>query len=123
MSDRILLHRIAIYAHHGVFDAEKSLGQRFYISIEARLDLAPAACSDDVADTVHYGELALLAHGIATNERFHLIEALAGRIADAALAAFPPIHSITVQVEKPGAPIPLALDGVTVEVTRVRARS
>lgn len=120
MIGHIRLHRIAVFAHHGVLAEEKTLGQRFYLSLDIEVDLAGASTSDDIADTVDYGELAQLAERIATTERFRLIEALAGRIAGAALDRFAAIRAITVTVEKPGAPIPLTLDGVTVDLTRRR---
>ena len=40
MTDRIILTRIAVYAYHGILAEEEKLGQRFYVSLEARLDLA-----------------------------------------------------------------------------------
>ncbi|GJD53219.1 Dihydroneopterin aldolase [Methylobacterium crusticola] len=118
--DRILIHRLAVFAHHGVLPEENTLGQRFYLSLEARLDLGEAGRRDDIAATVSYADLAALSHAIATQRRFRLIEALAETIAAEALAAFPALAAITVRVDKPGAPVPLVLDGVAVEVTRTR---
>ncbi|SFU66658.1 dihydroneopterin aldolase [Methylobacterium sp. 174MFSha1.1] len=118
--DRILIHRLAVFARHGVLPEEAVLGQRFYLSLEARLDLRDAGTSDDIGATVSYADLAGLAHRIATERRFRLIEALAETIAQDALAAFPAIQSLTVRIDKPGAPVPLVLDGVAVEITRMR---
>ncbi len=36
MSDRICVRNLAVFAYHGVHDAESSLGQRFYLWLEAR---------------------------------------------------------------------------------------
>ena len=58
MSDRIELRGLRVRGNHGVFDHEKRDGQDFLVDIVAWLDLAPAAASDDLADTLHYGELA-----------------------------------------------------------------
>ena len=44
--------------HHGVYDEERAAGQAFVVDVVLELDPAPAAASDDVAETVHYGELA-----------------------------------------------------------------
>ncbi|MFE1601826.1 dihydroneopterin aldolase [Methylobacterium sp. ID0610] len=120
MGDRILVHRLAVFAHHGVLEEENRLGQRFYLSLEVSLDLRAAGRSDDIAATVSYADLAALATEIATGRRFRLIEALAETIATESLARFPALTAITVRVDKPSAPIPAILDGVSVEVTRTR---
>jgi dihydroneopterin aldolase len=120
VSDRIRINRLAIYAFHGVHAEEKHLGQRFYISLSCVLDLAPAGRSDDWGQSVCYGKLAELVHAIATERRFHIIEALAEVIAEEILATFPLIQSITVTVEKPEAPVPFILEGVAVEIERRR---
>ena len=121
MADRILVHRIAVFARHGVLPEEERLGQRFYISLDCRLDLAPAGRSDEVEYTVSYADLAELAAGIATGRRFSLIEALAEAIAGEVLARFPGVEAVGVRVDKPSAPVPVVLEGVGVEVFRTRA--
>jgi len=118
--DRIVVERIAVFAHHGVLPEEQKTGQRFYISLDCELDLREAGRRDDLAHTVSYAELAGRAAGIAGAERFFLIEALADAIARDALAAFARIDAITVRIDKPSAPIPALLDGVAVIVRRER---
>ncbi|MCJ2119628.1 dihydroneopterin aldolase [Methylobacterium sp. J-001] len=118
--DRIGVTRIAVFGRHGVLPEEAVLGQRFYISLEARLDLAPAGRSDDVAHTVSYADLTQIAVEIATERRFDLIEALAETIAATILDRFAPVEAITVRVDKPSAPVPAILDGVSIEITRHR---
>jgi dihydroneopterin aldolase len=120
MTDRILLSRIAIFGHHGLFPEETRLGQRFYISLDCRLDLKPAGESDNWHKTASYDKLAEIVVSVATNERFKLIEALAEKIASEILAKSPLIDTVIVRVEKPAAPIPTLLDGVTVEIERSR---
>ncbi|MER2266398.1 dihydroneopterin aldolase [Methylobacterium oxalidis] len=120
MADRILVHRIAVYAYHGLLPEEARLGQRFYVSLDARLDLAPAGRADDVGLTVSYADLTEIVVEIATGRRFALIEALAETIAETCLARFPPLAAISVRVDKPSAPVPAVIDGVSVEITRER---
>jgi dihydroneopterin aldolase len=119
-TDRIGVARIAVFGRHGVLPEEAVLGQRFYISLDARLDLAPAGRSDDVAHTVSYADLTQIAVDIATERRFNLIEALAEAIAATILERFGSVESITVRVDKPSAPVPAILDGVSIEITRHR---
>ncbi|GAN47162.1 dihydroneopterin aldolase [Methylobacterium radiotolerans] len=118
--DLIRVTRIAVFGRHGVLAEEAVLGQRFYISLEAELDLGPAGRSDDVAGTVSYADLTALAVEIATARRFNLIEALAETVAAEILARFARVAAITVQVDKPSAPVPAILDSVGVAITRRR---
>ena len=122
-TDRIGVARIAVFGRHGVLPEEAVLGQRFYISLDARLDLAPAGRSDDVAHTVSYADLTQIAVDIATERRFNLIEALAEAIAATILERFGTVEAITVRVDKPSAPVPAILDGVSIEITRHRGEN
>ena len=120
MTDRIILTRIAVYAYHGIHPEEEKLGQRFYVSLEARLDLRQAAEADDWKRTVSYDRLAKIVVDVTTERRFALIEGLAEVIAKQILATYVQIESIVVRVEKPAAPIPTILDGVAIEIERFR---
>jgi dihydroneopterin aldolase len=120
MPDRILLSRIAVYAYHGVFPEEEKLGQRFYISLECRIDLGPAGRSDNWSKTASYDQLAEIVTSVSAGQRFHLIEALAEKVAGEILAKFPAITSILVRVDKPAAPIPTILDAIAIEIERHR---
>jgi len=120
MTDRILLSRIAVYAYHGLHPEEEKLGQRFYVSLDCRLDLRPASLADDWKKTVSYDRLAKIVVDTATESRFSLIEALAEVIAAKILTTYVQIHTVTVRVEKPAAPIPHILEGVAIEIERKR---
>ena len=120
MTDRIILTRIAVYAYHGLHPEEERLGQRFYVSLEVRLDLKPPAEADDWKRTVSYDRLAKIVVDVTTERRFALIEGLAEVIAKQILTTSPQIESILVRVEKPAAPIPTILDGVAIEIERKR---
>ena len=120
MTDRIIVNRIAVFAHHGVYEAEAMLGQRFFISLDVRVNARAAGRSDDVADAVSYVDLTAIASDVATSRRFHLIEALAEAIAESILSRFPAIGSIVVRVDKPSAAVPAIIDGVAVEIERAR---
>lgn len=119
--DEITLTGLRVFGRHGVFDFEREQGQDFTIDVTLRLDTRPAAASDDVADTVHYGELAETLAQIVGGEPVALIETLAERLADAALAD-PRVRSTSVTVHKPHAPIERTFADVSVTVHRDRAR-
>lgn len=118
--DEIVLTGLTVFGRHGVYDHERADGQEFTIDLRLRLSLAPAAASDDVVDTVHYGELAEKVAGIVAGEPVDLIETLASRIADAALDDTR-VQEAVVTVHKPHAPIPLNFADVSVTLTRRRA--
>ncbi|WP_414472691.1 dihydroneopterin aldolase [Microvirga sp. M2] len=120
MSDRITVSRLAVYAHHGLHEEEARLGQRFYISLTCSLDLRPAGEADDYGQSVCYASLARLAHETATTRRFRIIEGLAEAIATKVLETFPRVAEVTVLVEKPEAPVPFVIEGVSVEIRRAR---
>jgi dihydroneopterin aldolase len=117
MTDRITLTGLRVRGRHGVFDFEREQGQDFVVDVTLALDLRAAARSDDVADTVHYGELTERLVEIVAGEPVNLIETLAERLAAACLAD-PRVDSATVTVHKPQAPIPHDFADVAVTVTR-----
>jgi len=117
VADRITLTGLAVFGYHGVFDHEKRDGQEFLVDITLWLDLSAAVRSDDLSKTVHYGELAGLAARIVAGPAKDLIEAVAGEIADAVLAAFD-VHAVEVTIHKPSAPIPLTFADVSVTIRR-----
>ena len=119
MHDRIMLRRLTVRGFHGVFDFERREGQNFVVDAELELDTRPAAASDDVTDTVHYGELAEALAAIVAGEPVNLIETLVDRLARQCLSD-PRVLAATVTVHKPQAPIPLQFNDVAVSVRRER---
>ncbi len=121
MADRILLTGLAFFGRHGVLPAERDLGGRFVVDVEAALDLRAAGERDDLAATVDYAALYERVRALVENTRVSLIEALADRIARDLLAAFPRLLAVTVRVHKPFAPLPgMATGTVAVEIHRTR---
>jgi 7,8-dihydroneopterin aldolase/epimerase/oxygenase len=117
--DEIAITGLRAFGRHGVLAEEQRDGQTFTIDLRLSLDLTTAAATDDLAETVHYGELAeAVAEAVATT-RFALIEALAGHLADLALR-HARVQAVEVTVHKPQAPIPLDLDEVAVTLRRAR---
>ncbi|MDP3952351.1 dihydroneopterin aldolase [Microbacterium sp.] len=117
--DEIRLTGLTVFGRHGVFEHERENGQEFVIDLRLHLDLAGAAASDEVADTVHYGELAQQVADVVAGEPVDLIETLAQRIADVVLADAR-VNVVDVTVHKPHAPIPLTFSDVSVTVSRSR---
>ncbi|MFG3300635.1 dihydroneopterin aldolase [Micromonospora chersina] len=119
MTDRIELTGLRAHGRHGVYDFERAQGQEFVVEAVLELDLAPAARSDEVTDTVHYGELAEKLVAVVTGEPVNLIETLADRLLAVCLAE-PLVAAATVTVHKPEAPIPHTFRDVAVTMRRTR---
>jgi dihydroneopterin aldolase len=117
VTDRIELRGLKVRGHHGVFEHERRDGQEFLVDVTVWMDLAPAAASDALADTLHYGVLAERVAAIVGGEPLDLIEAVAGRIADDVLTD-ERVRRVEVAVHKPQAPIPLEFADVAVVLTR-----
>lgn len=119
MADRIELRGLKVRGHHGVFDHERRDGQDFIIDITVWVDLAAAAATDDLADTVDYGGLATRAAEIVAGPPRNLIETVSAEIAEDVMSD-ERIHAVEVVVHKPSAPIPLNFDDVAVVARRSR---
>ena len=117
--DRIRLTGLVARGHHGVFDSERRDGQDFVVDVVLELDLRGAAATDDLARTVHYGELASALADDVRGEPVDLLEALAERLLRTCLAN-PRVEAADVVVHKPQAPIPLTFADVAVTIRRVR---
>jgi dihydroneopterin aldolase len=115
--DRIVLTGLRAFGHHGVYDFERANGQEFVADVTLELDLAPAAGSDDVADTVDYGALAQRLAAVIAGPPVNLIETLADRLAQVCLAD-ERVAAVEVTVHKPQAPVGVTLTDVAVTVRR-----
>lgn len=119
VSDQITLRGMRFMGLHGVTPEERAEPQLFEVDVVLELDLSRAAASDDLADTVDYGTVFVLARRIIEGRSFHLLEALAAAIADAVLATFP-VEWVEARVRKPKAALPGAFETVEVRMRRRR---
>jgi dihydroneopterin aldolase len=117
--DRIALRGLRVRGHHGVYEHERRAGQDFVVDVTVWLDLAPAAASDDLADTLDYGSLARRVAAIVGGPPADLIETVASRVADEVLTDAR-ASAVEVTLHKPQAPIPLEFADVAVVVYRTR---
>ncbi len=117
--DRIAIHGLSAHAFHGVYEAERRLGQTFRVDAVLELDTAPAAADDDLERTVNYAELARALHSVLTGEPVDLLETLAQRLADVCLED-PLVDAVEITVHKPEADLGVPFDDVTVAIRRER---
>ncbi len=120
MADQISLTGLRVRGFHGVLEHERREGQDFVVDVGLLVTTTPAAISDDLVDTIDYGELAQRLADVVSGEPVNLLETLAARLAEVCLAD-ERVEAVTVTVHKPQAPIPLSFADVAVSIRRERA--
>lgn len=119
--DEIRLQGLRLLGTHGVLAEEQARSQPFEVDVTLAVDLVDASRSDDLADTVDYGEVAGLVAAIVEGEKFALLERLAGRITESVLGLDSRISSVTVTVGKLRPPVPHDLSSASVRLVRDRS--
>lgn len=119
--DRIILSAMRFEGRLGVSEEERALPQLVEVDLEVDVDLAAAGASDDLADTVDYAPLVVLASRAVEEGGHRLLEGLAGSIARQALASAPAIQAVTVRVRKLAVPLDVDMDHAAVEIRREQA--
>jgi dihydroneopterin aldolase len=117
--DRLAVHGIEAYGHHGVLDFERRDGQLFKVDLVLGVDTRPAARSDNLQDTVDYGTLVTSVKNAVETDPVDLIETLAERIANVCLTDSR-VQWTQVTVHKPEAPIEATFADVALTITRSR---
>lgn len=121
-TDQLSVTGIECWAHHGVFDFEKRDGQTFVVDLVLGLDTRGAAASDDLAETVNYGTLALDVKAAVERDPVDLIETVVQRIADVCLVESR-VEWARVTLHKPDAPIDATYSDVALTITRTRGNA
>lgn len=116
----IELRGLRLTAVVGVLPEERDRAQPLELDLDVHVDLAAAAASDALADTVDYGDLCDRCARVAATARPELLERLAGLLAEEVLAADARISAVEVAVRKLRPPVPhdLATSGVRLRRTR-----
>ena len=116
--DHIFIENLEVFANHGVFEEEASLGQKFMVSAKMYFDSSAAGRTDDLTKSVNYAEVCSnITEWMKTN-RCRLIETVAERLAAKLLRDNPIVREVEVTVKKPWAPIGLPLECVSITIKR-----
>jgi dihydroneopterin aldolase len=120
MNDQIFLRRMEFEGRHGVTEEERAEPQTIELDVELRLDLRAAGHSDDLAQTVDYGDVFEICRAQVEQHTYHLLEGVAEAIATDILGRFPDVGSVVVRAMKPGVPLDgvVELAGVGIERSR-----
>ena len=116
--DKITIRNLEIFANHGVFPEENALGQKFVFTITMHLSTRRAGRSDDLAASIHYGEVSHFVQRFVREHTWKLLETVAERLAEALLLEYPLMEGVDVEIQKPWAPIGLPLETVSVSINK-----
>lgn len=98
-ADSIEIRRLELRTHIGVPDQERAAAQTLWVSVRMVPQRGFQRLGDDLAQTVDYQRVAQDLERLAAERPRHLIETLAGEIADRLLADHP-LERVAVTLEK-----------------------
>lgn len=119
-ADKIVISGLEVFARHGVYPAERELGQKFVVTATLYVPLRDAGERDDLEASIDYGDVCHEIDGYLRGHTFKLIEAAAEHLAQHLLDTYERLYAVRLRIEKPWAPIGLPLAGVAVEIERTR---
>jgi dihydroneopterin aldolase len=100
--DKIFLEELKIETIIGIWEWERKIRQTVIIDLEMSADIAKAAATDDVADTLNYKAVAKRVQEFVGESSFQLVETLAENVARIIRDEFG-VAWVWVKVHKPGA--------------------
>lgn len=115
--DSIQVTGIRCYGYVGYLPEERVLGQWFEVDLTLWVDLATAARSDAIEDTLDYREAIAIVKQEIKTAKYALVETLIGAIADK-LLSLDKVLQVRVKLSKPAAPIPDFSGRITLDIIR-----
>ncbi|HWO21820.1 MAG TPA: dihydroneopterin aldolase [Kofleriaceae bacterium] len=105
MTDCVFVRGLEFEGNHGYSAAERRGTRRFRANLMIEVDLAGAARSDRLGDTVDYGKVCEIVVELGTKSTFRLLEALAGAIGAKIQDRYPHVR-VAIELEKLAPPCP-----------------
>ena len=121
--DQLRIKDLEIYAYHGVFPAEKELGQRFVLDLWVDYEMTRAARTGDLEASIHYGILAEQLTEWMQAEKIDLIETVAFQLVQKIFESYAFVEKVRLELKKPWAPVPLPLETCSVTIEREKKRA
>lgn len=113
---QISLENAEFFAHHGCFEEEQVIGNRFIIDFYCEVDTSEAEVSDDLSKTVDYQVLyELIREEMAVTSK--LLEHVARRIIGRVMKAYPGITEAEVKISKLNPPLGGKVERVSVALS------
>ncbi|WP_282920583.1 2-amino-4-hydroxy-6-hydroxymethyldihydropteridine diphosphokinase [Ignavigranum ruoffiae] len=121
--DQLIIKDLEVYAYHGLFQSEKDLGQKFYLTLALSYDMSQAAIQEDLDQSIDYGKLCQQLTQWMQETSYDFIETVAYRLCQKILDLYPLVSAVELELAKPSAPVPLPLNTCAVRVKRQRHRA
>lgn len=118
--DKIKLRGMKFFGCHGCYAEEKKLGQNFFVDVVLFCDLQKAMKTDDLRDTINYGDVFKTVKTIVEGPSVNLLEHLAQKILQEIFEKFSMVEKIELTIHKPQAPIRGNFSDVCVQIERRR---
>lgn len=115
--DLVRIKDLRVETRIGVTPEERSQPQPVLINVDVLTDLTAAGKSDELEETVDYGEVVTLVMEVARGANSKLLEHLAERIA-AAIAPLRGVNGVTVEIGKEQPPLDEDVGRVAVRIER-----
>ena len=115
----VFLEALEFYAYHGVSAEEQRIGHRYLASIWLQVH-GSADLTDDIKETVDYGDLGLFIQNLGTSNQVKTVERLAAMMCDAVLEKYPLVEEVRLLLAKRLPPAPLIAATAGVDMVRKR---
>ncbi len=112
--DRVFIQDLEIETVVGIYDWEREIRQKVVLNLEMCADIARAAQSDTIEDTLDYKAVSKRLISFVGQSEFFLVETLAERCAAIVLEEFN-VPWLTLRLDKPGAVTGSRSVGVMIE--------
>lgn len=86
--DKITVKDLEVFANHGVYEQENFLGQKFVISAVLHTDTRMAGLTDNLENSINYGEVSHLIKKVVEENTWNLIEKIAEEVAHTILVTY-----------------------------------
>lgn len=116
--DQIRIEQLEVFARCGVAKEEHVLAQKFLISVCLETDVRRAGKTDDLHDSLDYKEISYFIKTFLEKQTYQLIETMAEQLGRQLLLHYNEVQQITLEIQKPWAPIGLSLKTVSVRICR-----
>ena len=100
--DTIFIRELTVETVIGIYDWEREIKQPVLFDIEMACDIARAAATDSVDDTLNYKAVSKRVIGFVEGSEFQLVETLAERVAELIMGEFD-VPWVRLRVNKRGA--------------------
>ena len=109
----VLVENLEVYANHGLFQEEQTVGRKFIVNLMVETDFRLAAENDDINGTVNYARMCeIIQEQMAIPSK--LLEHVGNRILKAIKAEFNQVKFVEIKIAKQNPPINGKLGAVAV---------